>query len=69
MSVKRYHFALTEAQAVALIDAVGGVENSLKRNSPLDNASIALDEQMASQDRAWEKCATCGGSGWVEDGA
>lgn len=71
MNSKQFRFALTEAQAVALINVVNGLERVWlpPARHPLVTAANALDEQMAQQSAQWERCEACGGSGWVEGDA
>ncbi len=63
------HFSLTVAQAEAVIALVNGLDHvwTPPARHPLNTAATALDEQIANQQREWEKCPTCKGSGWVED--
>ena len=64
---KEFVFALTEDEANALIEFGAFMERWCRRGTPLDRATLKLDEQMANQLRAWERCDKCDGSGWVED--
>lgn len=65
MTEHRYHFTLTEAQATAIIEL--STNSAFKTNHPFGRAGVELDEQMANQDRKWEICPKCAGTGWVED--
>ena len=66
MSTRKFVFSMTEAQAVALLNAHRSLEEFMKRGTALDRALNALDEQLAAQNRPWERCEGCNGSGWVE---
>ena len=59
-------FALPEHQAIALRDLATSFEPFMTRNHPAQKAADALDEQMAAQNRRWERCDECAGSGWIE---
>jgi hypothetical protein len=66
---REFVFSLTEEEAHALIEFGAAIEKWTNRNSPLDRATARLDEQLANQQRSWERCPTCGGSGWMEEDA
>ena len=67
MSESRFVFSLTEKQADALLETHVSIELHLKRNSPLAEAFVAIDEQRANQVSPWERCSVCDGSGWIEE--
>lgn len=67
MAERILHFALPESEALALIELGAALEEHTKKSSPLDKATVTMDEQRAKQIAPWERCPNCGGSGWVED--
>lgn len=69
MGDRIFHFALPKEQALALIEFGAALEPWVEAKSPLGEATCTMDEQMAQQNRPWERCAACDGSGWVEDSA